>query len=75
MRADDFRGFIAIHLGHVHVHQDGVKGVSLPQVHGLDAVGGNADLVALLLQQAQRKRLVDEVVLGHQQFQAALVFA
>ena len=80
---DHRRRLEATHLGHLHVHQHHIKGrggreicrgVALPKEGGqrLAAVVHDRDGVSPLLQQPQRQLLVDNIVLGQQQMQAAL---
>ncbi len=68
--ADAGRRLEAIHLGHLHVHQDQVEGLLLPGGEGLLAIAGDVHRVPALLQEDGRQRLVDEVVLHQQDSEA-----
>ena len=58
----------AVHLRHLHVHQHGVERLAVVQGRQrLAAVADDHDLMAPLLQQADRQPLVDRVVLGQQE--------
>ena len=64
------RRLVAVHLRHVHIHQDGVEIACLPFFQGLNTVVGDGDLMPQLLQQACGKRLVDGIVFSQQQIEA-----
>ena len=61
---------VAVHFGHVHVHQNDVKGLRLPQRQRFAAVIGNSQHVPLFAQHDTGQALIDHVVLGQQDAQA-----
>jgi hypothetical protein len=66
VRTDVVGGLVAVHLGHLQVHQDHLVLALLELVDGLNAVFGNLDLHAPLLQEFADHQLVHLVVF-HQQ--------
>ncbi len=71
--ADAAGGLQTVHLGHHHVHKDGVISMRRGILHGLQrllAVGHSGDLRALFLQQRHGNLGVQLVVLGQKEVQA-----
>ena len=68
-RARDRGGRLeSVHLGHLHVHQHGIERLPDPgRPTRLAAVPDHHNLMAPLLQQADRQPLIDRVVLGQQE--------
>ena len=65
-------GVVAIHLGHVAIHQDEIEVLFGARIKRLDAVVGDHHAVALqLVEHADGDRLVDQVVLDQQHGAAA----
>ncbi len=62
--ADFARSVVAIHLGHLAVHQDHVVGQAHHRFDCFAAVGREVDFKAELLQQQTRHLLVDGIVFG-----------
>ena len=58
--------FQTVHLGHLHVHEDQVVGLSGQLGQRLGPTAGNFDLVTLTLQQVDAHLLVEEVVFDQQ---------
>ena len=57
---------VAVHAGHLHVHQDGVERLALEVVERREPVVGGRRLVAQGREHPDRDQLVDRVVLHHQ---------
>ena len=64
--ANGCRRLVTVHLGHLHIHEDCIEGLSFEHLEGLAAVVGDNDLVAAPFQQADRQFLVHKVILGQQ---------
>ena len=60
-----------VHLRHLDVHEDEIVGKIADRLDRFPAVGGDIDAVAQLGDQAGGDLLVDLIVLGHQDAQAA----
>ncbi len=65
-RADLARRLIAVHHGHLAIHQNEVMAAAFPGGNGLCAVAHDIDLEAHALQTAAGHFLVDRVILGKQ---------
>jgi hypothetical protein len=65
----------AVHVRHLHVHQDQVVGGGASLVEGLAAIDGDIDGQLRAVQQVERDLAVDRVVFGQQQAGAAMVQA
>jgi len=60
--ADFAGGFVAVHLGHLDVHQDEIVGLGVASSDGLVAVAGDIRAVTKALKEADGDLLVDGVV-------------
>ena len=75
--ADGPRGVQAVHFGHHHIHQHGIKGARrgvFHSLHRLAAVDHRRDFRPLLLQQRNGDLAVQLVILGQQQMQTMQIF-
>ena len=63
-------GFQAVHIRHLHVHQDHVEGFALQAFQRLAAGGGDGHGVTAPFQQPPLQLLVHRVVLGQQHAKA-----
>ena len=57
---------VAVHDGHLAVHQDHVEGIRTPEFDGRATVFGHDDIAAELLEHGACDRAVDQVVVGDQ---------
>ena len=68
----DQRGRLeAAEVGHLHVHQHQVEGLGVVRGQRLQSILGHGHLVPAALEQVDRQRLVDGVVLGQQDAERA----
>ena len=76
-RADRARGRIAVHAGHLHVHQHGVAAFrrATEDIEGGLATIGQGDRRAFVAQQLESELAVERVILHHQQVQAGQALA
>ena len=58
--------FNAVHLRHLNVHHDQIKGVGQNAIEGLFAIGSQENLTAHFLQHGLNHLLVDGVIIGNQ---------
>ena len=63
--AQPARGLQAIHNGHLHVHENQVKGLILAQLNGLGTITGDDDGSAHSFEQEADDVLVGEVIFHH----------
>ena len=68
--ADRARGLIAIHLGHVAIHQDHIVDLGGHQGHGPQAVASDLNATADPFEKSRRHPLIYEVIFGEQNAQA-----
>ena len=58
---------VAVHFGHLHVHEYGVVALAPHHVHGFPTIVGHFHADTLCRQEAHGHFLIDDVVLGQQQ--------
>jgi len=61
---DHARRRVAIHLGHLAVHEDAIVGDASHRLDGFEPVRHHVNTAAALLQHAGREPLIDRVVFG-----------
>ena len=69
--ADGPRGLQAVHVRHLHVHQDQVEALAVGAFQRLPAGRGGHHVVPAPFQQPRRQPLVDRIILGQQNAQPA----
>jgi len=62
--ANEARGLVAVHVGHLDVHEDEVEVAGLPGLDGEKSVGGDGDGEAAFFQEADGEGLIDAIVFG-----------
>ena len=69
LAADHVRGFDAIHLRHLHIHQDQIERLRPPRLYARPPVGGHDHLVARILQDGRGQLLIHHAVFDQQDAQ------